>query len=110
MKFFLDAHLPPSLAPWLEEKFGIQSFSFDFMGWWYKNDEEVFFLARTEDAVVMTKDDDFINLLHKHKAPPKIIWLTCGNTSKEKLKELLIKLLPQALTLLKENDLVEISG
>ncbi len=61
------------------------------------------------DAIVLTKDEDFIGLLKKHKAPPKIIWLTCGNTSNKRLKEILSSKLNEALELLQANDLVEIS-
>ncbi len=58
----------------------------------------------------MTKDKDFVDLLYVHRSPPKIIWLTCGNTSKQKLKELMTLHLHQALRILAEgNDLVEIN-
>ncbi|WP_374759700.1 DUF5615 family PIN-like protein [Dyadobacter chenhuakuii] len=43
-------------------------------------------------------------------SPPKVIWLTCGSTSKARLKEILSEKLAQALTLLQQTDLVEITG
>ena len=39
----------------------------------------------------------------------KIIWLTCGNTSNQRMKEVLSQHLLNALTLLQTTDLVEIS-
>ena len=37
----------------------------------------------------MTKDSDFVLLLDKLGAPPQVIWVTCGNTSNARLKEVL---------------------
>ncbi|MFH0908437.1 MAG: DUF5615 family PIN-like protein [bacterium] len=54
---------------------------------------------------------DFPHLLSQHGSPPKVIWLTCGNTSNAKLREILSKSLPQALTFLQGTEsLVEICG
>lgn len=44
-------------------------------------DRDIFFEARTADAVVITKDADFISLLRQLGPPPRVIWLRCGNTS-----------------------------
>lgn len=69
----------------------------------------IFKEAKSANVIVMTKDKDFIELLHIHKLPPKVIWLTCGNTSKTALKELLLLHLENALNILKTGeDLVEI--
>jgi predicted nuclease of predicted toxin-antitoxin system len=58
-----------------------------------------------------TKDSDFIDLSNRFGAPPQIIWLTCGNTSNNRLKEILNATLLQALELLDSGEiLVEISG
>jgi predicted nuclease of predicted toxin-antitoxin system len=72
--------------------------------------ESVFAKAKSMNAIVMTKDNDFLNLLLKYKAPPKIIWLTCGNTSKKRLKEILSSYLSVALQMLNDDDIVEING
>jgi len=59
----------------------------------------------------MTKDSDFVDLVNRLEAPPQIIWLTCGNTSNARLREVLISTLPDALELLQAGEkLVEISG
>ncbi|WP_439484267.1 DUF5615 family PIN-like protein [Cyclobacterium plantarum] len=34
---------------------------------------------RSADVVVMSKDDDFVQMLEKNGPPPKLIWITCGN-------------------------------
>lgn len=58
----------------------------------------------------MTKDEDFVSLLEQKGPPPKIIWITCGNTSNAYLKDLFLELLSQAIQLLERESLVEISG
>ena len=59
----------------------------------------------------MTKDSDFVDLVERLGPPPKIIWLTCGNTSNARLREILSATLLQALELLRTDEtLVEIRG
>ncbi|MEH1826540.1 MAG: DUF5615 family PIN-like protein [Nostoc sp.] len=36
----------------------------------------------------MTKDSDFAELVDRFGTPPQVIWLTCGNTSNDRLKEM----------------------
>lgn len=106
----LDAHLPPSLAVWITRNFGIDTYSAAFIGMRDANDAEIFAEARRRHAIVLTKDDDFVQLLNCLGSPPKIIWLTCGNTSKQHLKLILQSHLSTALRILENADLVELSG
>lgn len=61
-------------------------------------------------AVVTTKDDDFVALLLRRRGPPpQIIWVTCGNTSNQRLREIFTTAFPRALSLLRAGEeLVEI--
>lgn len=74
------------------------------------NDETIFLEAKQQNAIVITKDDDFVKLLKQLGSPPKIIWLTCGNSSKQRLKEIFEQHLLDALKLLENTDFVEITG
>jgi len=59
----------------------------------------------------MTKDSDFLELQKRLGSPPKIIWVTCGNTSKARLIEILSVNLQKAVELLEGGEvLVEITG
>jgi predicted nuclease of predicted toxin-antitoxin system len=59
----------------------------------------------------MTKDSDFVSLLDRFGSPPQVIWVTCGNTSNARLKDILMNTLPKALELLKSGEaLVEINA
>jgi len=58
---------------------------------------------------VMTKDSDILRLQEQLGAPPQIIWITCGNTSNEELKRVLLSTLAEAKVLLSAGEpLVEI--
>ena len=49
-------------------------------------DIEIFEAARAENAVIMTKDNDFIDLVYRLGTPPQILWLTCGNVTNRNLR------------------------
>ena len=73
-------------------------------------DARIFNAARLSNAVVMTKDSDFLLLLERLGPPPQVIWVTSGNTSNARLKEILTAVFPKAIELLEAGEaLVEIS-
>jgi len=110
VNIWLDAHLPPSIAPWLHSTFGVEVVPIRDLGLRDEEDSKLFKAARSEEVVLMTKDSDFLVLLERHGAPPQVVWLTCGNTSNEHLRQILQSAFPQALELLKQGEpLVEIS-
>jgi predicted nuclease of predicted toxin-antitoxin system len=109
MILWLDAHLPPSIAPWTAEVFGVSCLALGDLGLRDAADRQIFQEARAKGAVVVTKDADFILLQAQSGPPPQILWLTCGNTSKAKLKEIFAASLAKALVLLQQGEpLVEI--
>jgi len=73
-------------------------------------DREIFLAAKEQSTIVMTKDADFVRLLEELGPPPQIIWITCGNTSNARLKQLFRTSLPRAMELLSLGEsLVEVS-
>jgi predicted nuclease of predicted toxin-antitoxin system len=50
------------------------------------------------------KDSDFVDLVKRLGIPPQVIWLTCGNTSNTRLRQILIKTLNQAIALLASGE------
>jgi predicted nuclease of predicted toxin-antitoxin system len=112
MKLWIDAQLSPALATWIKENFSdIEATAVRELGLRDAEDPVIFFSARTASATVMTKDNDFVELQQRHGAPPKIIWVTCGNTSNNKLKSILLVNLQEAINLLESGEiLVEITG
>ena len=111
MTLWLDAQLSPGVARWLTETFGVTVLAVRDVGLREAEDEEIFFAARKAADVVITKDSDFVELLERHGVPPKIIWLTCGNTSDAVLREIFSVNFQEALRLLEAGDeLVEIGS
>ena len=97
MIIWLDAHLPPSIAPWLEATFGVSAVAARDLGLRDALDPPIFAAARVAGAVVMTKDADFAEMVGRLGSPPQVLWLRCGNTSNAALRVLLSRELPTAL-------------
>ena len=58
----------------------------------------------------MSKDDDFIQLIEQRGTPPKLIWITCGNTSNARMGDVLSTALLKTIELLESGEnIVEIS-
>ena len=109
MTIWVDAQLSPRLARWITTCFAISAVPLREIGLRDAEDEAIFQAARRANAIVLTKDQDFIRLLDLHGSPPKILWLTCGNTSDQSLQQILERQLMTALELLESGeDLVEI--
>jgi predicted nuclease of predicted toxin-antitoxin system len=112
VKVWLDAQLSPAIAKWMEEAFDIsEAFPVQAdLAMRATEDFEIFRRAREAEAVVMTKDRDFVDLLERLGPPPQVIWLTCGNTSNQAMRRILTVAFPSALELLRQGEpLVEIS-
>lgn len=99
MTIWLDNHLSPALAPWLSQSFGVQCFQVRDLGLSRAKDVEIFDTARKAEAIFITKDRDFCDLVARLGPPPAIILLTCGNTSTQFLKGMLAQKLGQAIKL-----------
>jgi predicted nuclease of predicted toxin-antitoxin system len=99
MIIWTDAHLSPAIAVWIAATFGITACSLRDIGFRDAEDLEIFEAAKAQRVIVMTKDRDFVDLVSRFGAPPQIIWLTCGNTSNARLKEILNTTLLEALEL-----------
>lgn len=109
MIIWVDAQLSPAIAAWLTENFALNAFAVRDIGLREAADRAIFLSARSASVAVMTKDSDFVRLLEDLGPPPQVIWLTCGNTSNARLKQILSRALPQAISLLESGEpLVEI--
>ena len=108
-EIWVDAQLSPSLAPWIEATFGLSARSAKRLGLHEATDAQIFQAARAANAVVMTKDADFLRLLALHGPPPRVLWLTFGNTTNAHVRDVLTRTLPAALAYLESGEaLVEI--
>lgn len=111
MRIWIDAQLPPQVASWICENCDLEAVAIRDIGLRDSEDIDIFNSAREEGAIVLTKDRDFLDLLGRFGPPPKIIWLTCGNTSNQALQKILLKTLADAVHLLLGGEsIVEISS
>ena len=110
MELWLDAHISPLIAKWIKEEFSFECYAVRELQLRDAADLIIFNEAKKKgNVIILTKDEDFSDLVNRLKSPPKIIWLTFGNCSNERMKEILRKDLLNAVRVLDENDLVEIS-
>jgi predicted nuclease of predicted toxin-antitoxin system len=106
---WIDAQLPPSLAEWLGNRFGVEATPVSKLDLRDASDETIFHTAKARGAVVITKDLDFVRLLSQHGPPPQVLWVTSGNTSNARLREILERTWRDAEALLVAGEpLVEI--
>ena len=110
MTIWIDAQLSPAIAFWIAENYDVRAIALRDLELRDAEDIEIFDAAKKANAIVMTKDSDFVSLLERFDSPPKIIWLTCGNTSNANLKIILSKTLQDAINFLESGEkIVEIS-
>lgn len=112
MRIWIDAQLSPSLAAWINRTFdNLEAQSVRSLDLRDATDHEIFQQAKAQNAIIMTKDDDFLKLIEQFGIPPQIILITCGNSSNVRMREILSQHLKTALTLLKGKEpVIEISG
>ena len=106
---WLDAHLSPRIARWMEEELGQACRPLRDLGLQKAKDAKIFARARDDNAILLTKDQDFAEFVSRLGPPPRVVWLRVGNTSEDRLKDILVRHLRNALDLIDAgNPLVEI--
>lgn len=110
MKIWIDAPLPPAIAQWLSSTYGVEAVALKDLGLGDASDRDIFFSARDAKAVVLTKDRDLVDLVIQLGAPLQILWVTCGNTSNTKLRDILMQAWPAAAAILATGEkIIEVS-
>ena len=90
MKLLLDANISWKLVNKLQPIFG-ECAHVDLIGLNVPADDiDIWNYALKNDYIIITKDNDFLNLLELKGYPPKIVLLRTGNNSSNGLLELLI--------------------
>lgn len=102
MRFLVDAQLPPALARWITAK-GHEAQHVADLGMAGALDPAVWAKATELNAVIVTKDDDFIHL-SRARSGPAIVWVTSGNTSRQILLDRLEKIFPQIIDALEAGE------
>ena len=80
MRFLIDAQLPRQLATWLSAA----GYECDHMGSRVPgsaNDQAIWDLALSRQAIVITNDRDFVEWANARRPTPQIIWIRIGNAT-----------------------------
>jgi predicted nuclease of predicted toxin-antitoxin system len=91
MKLLLDANISWRLAAKLKLHFE-ECFHVDYIGLNVPaTDTEIWNYALANGFIIVTNDEDFLNLVNMQGFPPKIILLKTGNQTNTYIEALLIK-------------------
>jgi predicted nuclease of predicted toxin-antitoxin system len=94
MKLLLDANISWKLSNELKPVFG-ECTHVDLIGITVPaEDIDIWNYALKNGYIIITKDNDFVDLLEIKGFPPKIVLLKTGNNSSKALLELLINMRP----------------
>ena len=103
---WLDAQLPPALAPWLRDNLGLDAKALKELGLRDATDRAIFMATRAAGAILISKDSDFVDLVQQLGAPPQLVWLTCGNVTNARLRVVLAKAWPSVAPMLAAGEAV----
>lgn len=111
MRFWVDAQLPSQLAAWLSSQFQMEAATLDALGLRHASDAAIFAALRKPGEVIITKDDDFVDLVSRLNPPPQVIWVTCGNVTNRAPHALFPQCFKNVVALLdSEEPLVELAS
>ena len=108
---WVDAQLPPALARWLADAYAVNAQHAQDVELLSAHDPVIFAAARAGGAaIVITKDDDFVELIGRRGPPPQVVWITCGNVRNAELRTIVLNAWPRVAELLAHGEpLVELS-
>lgn len=109
MKFIVDAQLPRRLAKAIIALGDEAIHTLDLPDGNLTTDNQIVQLADRDKAVVITKDQDFVDSFLLHRRPPKLLHITTGNIPNDGLLRLIEANWPQIFSMLEQGDYVELS-
>ena len=93
MHFLVDAQLPPLLCSWLRGKGHAAAHVTDH-GLAGASDHVIWARAVADDAIVLTKDEDFVIIRRSAANGPAVCWLRIGNVTNPTLLNWFDKIFP----------------
>ena len=86
MRLLSDQNLSQRLVPALEDIFPGSS-HVRLLGMAEADDLSIWNFAKTNNLVIVTQDSDYSDWNKLRGAPPKIVWLRCGNASVDQIQQ-----------------------
>ncbi len=105
MRFLVDAQLPPALARFVASA-GHEANHVDDLGLASAADREIWQRAIDSDAVIVTKDEDFLTLRALRSDGPSVVWVRIGNTTRDVLLRAMSSALPNIIAALDHGEAI----
>ncbi len=103
MKFLIDNQLPPALARFIDSELQVGAKHVFDVGLQHASDEEVWDYVSNNNLVLVSKDEDFANMIVK-KPTARLIWVRVGNCRKLFLLDLFRQMWPRVMARLESGD------
>lgn len=104
MNLLLDANLSFRMKPVLKQHFS-ECFHVDSIGLGVPaKDTEIWEFAKSNDLIIVTNDEDFIDFVNVKGFPPKVVLLKTGNQSRLYITNLLIQRKDEILALYNSSE------
>lgn len=84
MKFLVDVNLPPALCGWVAARGHTATAARD-LGLREAEDDAVWAWAQKNDAIILTKDEDFAQRRGRNLMGPQVVWIRIGNATNDTL-------------------------
>ncbi len=108
MRFLVDAQLPPALADLMREH-GHQAEHVIDIGPSDAPDRDLWLYALMHEAVIVTKDEDFADMVAVSETGPPVAWVRTGNVRRAALLTWFEQLIPQLVAAIDDGErLVEL--
>jgi len=108
MRFIVDTNLPPALSEWLIKR-GHEAVHTTSVGLGAASDLAIWHYAVQNEAIIISKDEDFALLKAANPNGPKIIWVRIGNAIRRVLFQRLDEAWPSVIEMLNEGEeLIEV--
>jgi predicted nuclease of predicted toxin-antitoxin system len=103
VRFLVDAQLPPAVAHMLREHGHIAEHVTD-IGPSDATDRTLWRYALDNEAVIVTKDEDFANMLAMGGDTPAVVWVRVGNTRRTPLLAWFEPLIDQIVSKVRDGE------
>ncbi len=80
----LSHRLPRRLADLFPDSAHVRSLALD-----QSPDDQIWEFAKVHDFCIVTQDSDFAERSRLYGAPPKVVWLRCGNATPQQVEAIL---------------------
>ncbi len=103
MNFLIDAQLPPALARWIASQDHQATHVFE-LGLHTSDDPVIWERALSKHAVIISKDEDFVDRWILSDQPVPLVWIRKGNCSNQALLAWLESLWSDAVKRLEQGE------